>query len=335
MAKLVDVAKEAGVSISTVSRVLNEPDLVNDATRVRVQGAIERLNYRPSRVARRLRVENGTTHLLGLLIPDMQNPFFADLSRGVEDVVQDRGYLVLLCNSDEDLEKERRYVDVMRSESVDGVILPPISKDDPVAKELADSGVPVVCVDRRLAKIAVDTVVSDNIQGAYDAVEHLIGLGHTRIGFVEGRPQISTSYERFQGYRQALEDNGIEFDERLVRRGDSRQDSGRGLTGELLDLDVPPTALFVGNNLMALGALEAIHGRGLSIPGDVAIVSYDDMPWALALNPPLTAVRQPGYEMGRRAAELLLERLADPSRSTTLITLQPELIIRKSCGNRG
>jgi DNA-binding LacI/PurR family transcriptional regulator len=335
MAKLVDVAKVAGVSISTVSRVLNEPELVNEATKLRVQDAIARLNYRPSRVARRLRVENGTTHLLGLLIPDMQNPFFADLSRGVEDVVQDRGYLVLLCNSDEDLEKERRYVDVMRSESVDGVILPPISKDDPVAKELADSGVPVVCVDRRLAKIAVDTVVTDNVQGAYDAVEHLIGLGHSRIGFVEGRPQISTSWERYQGYRRALEDNGIAFNEELVRRGDSRQDSGRGLTGELLDLDVPPTALLVGNNLMALGALEAIHGRGLSIPDDVAIVSYDDMPWALALNPPLTAVRQPGYEMGRRAAELLLERLADASRSTTLVTLQPELIIRKSCGTRG
>jgi LacI family transcriptional regulator/LacI family repressor for deo operon, udp, cdd, tsx, nupC, and nupG len=163
-------------------------------------------------------------------------------------------------------------------------------------------------------------------------MEHLIGLGHRRIGFIEGLPQLSTSRERLQGYRQALEEHGISFDPSLVRQGDSRQESGRELTRELLELPDRPTALLVGNNLMTLGALVMIHQKALRIPEDVAILGYDDMPWALALNPPLTAVRQPGDEVGRRAMELLLQRIREPQRSVSLVMMQPELVVRKSCG---
>jgi DNA-binding LacI/PurR family transcriptional regulator len=332
--KLEDVARMAEVSISTVSRVINEPELVREDTRARVQDAIQALRYQPSRVARRLRVENGRANLIGLITPDIQNPFFADVARGVEDVAQQHGYMIFLGNSDEDATKERRYLDVMRAESVDGLIVPPISENDAAMAELSEVGLPMVCVDRRLARVTIDTVVVDNVRGAHEAVDHLIRLGHRRIGFIEGRPELSTSKERLRGYRQALEDHDIAFDRALIREGDSRQASGHRFAQELLDLPERPTALLGGNNLMTLGALEAIYSKGVKIPDDLALISYDDMPWAMAFNPPLTAVRQPGYDVGRRAMELLLQRIREPGRSTSLVMLQPELIVRESCGAR-
>ena len=332
MTKLHDVAELAGVSPSTVSRAINRPEMVDEETRDRVLEAVRRLDYRPSRVARRLRVERGSSGLLGLVIPDLQNPFFADLARGVEDAAQRHGYTVLIGNADEDLDKERRYLEVMRAESVDGVILPPVTETDPAAAELVGSGMPVVCVDRRLARTRVDTVVVDNVRGAYEATEHLVRLGHTRIGFIEGRPQASTSRERLEGYRAALADQGIPADPALVRAGDSRQESGRRLARELLAEPDRPTALLVGNGVMTLGSLETLHREGVRIPSEMAVVGYDDMPWAQALTPPLTVVRQPGYELGSRALELLLQRIAEPGRSTTVVLLQPELVVRESCG---
>lgn len=332
MARLQDVARVAQVSISTVSRVINEPELVNQETRRRVQKAIDQLGYLPSRVAQRLRGEGGDAKLIGLVLPDIQNPFFADLARGVEDVAQRHGYLVFLGNSDEDAAKEKRYLDVMRAESVDGIIVPPCSETDEAVADLVRRQLPVVCVDRRLLRGKVDTVLVDNVRGAHEAMEHLIGLGHRRIGFIEGLPQLSTSRERLQGYRQALDEHGIPFDPTLVRQGDSRHGSGRDLTRALLELPDRPSALLIGNNLMTLGALEMIHQKGLRIPEEVAILGYDDMPWALALNPPLTAVRQPGDEVGRRAMELLLQRIREPQRSASLVMMQPELVVRKSCG---
>lgn len=334
MATLNDVAREAGVSTATVSRYFNDPDMVTPKTRAVVEQAVEALGYRPSRVARRLRVEKGQAHLIGLVIPDMQNPFFVDIVRGVEDVAYSHGYAVILCNSDESAEREKLSLDLLRSESVDGLIVPTVRRGNATAEELTRDGVPVVCVDRRPAKIIVDTVISDNEQGALEAVEHLLELGHRRIGYVGGIPHISTSTERLAGYRKALEAANVPFEPGLVREGDSRQESGRAMAGQLLDLSEPPSALFVGNNLMTLGALEAIHRRDLTIPDDVALVSYDDMPWSLAFDPPLTAVSQPGYEMGREAAELLLRRIEEPGESAQLVVLQPRLLIRGSCGAR-
>lgn len=330
MATLRDVAKQADVSVSTVSRVFNEPDKVKVDTRVRVQQAVKALGYRPSRVARRLRVENGLAHMLGLVIPDIQNPFFADLARGVEDVAQANGYTVIVNNSDEDSDKQRMCLETLRTESVDGVILPPVREQDDDVDALAASGIPVVCVDRRMKTIAYDTIVSDSVQGAYEAVSYLIANGHRRIGLIGGIPSLSTSRERRVGYERAHSDHGADIHPELIREGDSRQESGRSMAEELLDLPEPPTALFTGNNLMTLGAVEAIHLRGLRIPQNISVVAYDDVPWALALNPPLTAVDQPGNEIGRRAAEMLLQRINDPGRSPTLVTLQPRLIVRKS-----
>jgi DNA-binding LacI/PurR family transcriptional regulator len=240
--------------------------------------------------------------------------------------------VIFLGNSDEDAGKEATYLDVMRAESVDGVILPPASRTDTSVRKLVDEGIPVVCVDRRLDRTLVDTVVIDNVRGAREAARHLIAMGHRRIGFIEGRAGLSTSEERLAGYRQALSEAGLGLDPQLIREGDSRYAGGRRLTTALLSAPDPPTALVVGNNLMTLGALESIRVLGLRIPRDVALIGYDDIPWALAMDPPLTVVRQPAYLLGRRAAEILLGRLREPDGDPVVEVLQPELVVRGSCG---
>jgi DNA-binding LacI/PurR family transcriptional regulator len=334
MASLQEVARAAGVSPSTVSRAISRPDMVNAETRKRVEAAVRALGYRPSRVARRLRLTHGYSDLVGLVIPDLQNPFFADLARGVEDVAARHGYTVLIGNSDESVEKETRYLNAMRAEAVDGIILPPSCEGRSAAVDLARAGVPLVCVDRRLDKASVDTVLVDNVRGASEATEHLVGLGHRRIGYLEGKQGVSTTRERLEGYRSALARHGIESDPALVLAGDSRPDGARRLAASLLGSPGRPSALLVGNGMMTLGAVEAIHDLRLRIPEDVAVVGYDDMPWARALVPALTVVRQPGYELGSRAMELLRQRIREPERSITTVMLQPELVIRGSCGAR-
>lgn len=335
MATLKDVAERAGVSPATVSRSFNEPDRVKSATRAKIQEAVQELGYRPSRVARRLRVKTGQSHILGLIISDIQNPFWADVARGVEDFASSQGYVLLLNNSDEDPKRQQVCLETMVTEAVDGVILPPVRGRSDDLSELMHSGIAVVCVDRRMLSGRFDTIVSDNVHGAYEAVSLFAEQGHRRIGYVGGIPNISTSKERRRGYQQALEDHGITPDPVLVREGHTPKQHGYELTTELLDLDAPPTAIFTSSNMMTSGALAAIRERGLHIPQDVAIIGYDDLPWELgrALNPPLTVVSQPGYEMGRRAAEMILQRILDPYRSPSLVTLQPELIVRGSCGS--
>jgi DNA-binding LacI/PurR family transcriptional regulator len=334
MASLQEVARAAGVSISTVSRAITRPGMVNAETRERVEAAVRDLGYRPSRVARRLRVAQGLSDLVGLVIPDLQNPFFADLARGVEDDAARHGFTVLIGNSDESVEKETRYLNVMMAEAVDGIILPPTCEGRSAALDLARAGVPLVCVDRRLDKARVDTVLVDNVRGAMEATAHLIGLGHRRIGYLEGKQGVSTTRERLEGYRSALARHGIEPEPALVLSGDSRPDSARRLATELLRSPERPTALLVGNGMMTIGALEAVHAQGLRIPEDIAVVGYDDMPWARALTPTLTVVRQPGYELGSRAMELLRQRIREPERSITTVMLHPELVVRGSCGAR-
>ena len=330
MASLQEVAQRAKVSIATVSRVLNKSDKVVPETRAIVEQALRELGYRPSRVARRLRMKDGRAHLVGLIIPDIQNPFYAEIARGVEDAAYAAEYALLLCNSDENPEKERFYLDVMRSESVDGIVLPPFDETDAAVIEIAATGMPVVCVDRSMAKLKTDLVEVDNHRGAFEAVSHLLDKGHKHIGLIEGRSQVSTSRERRRGYLDALAERGITVRKELMRAGDFKQESGRLLANELLALRKPPTALFVCNNLMTVGALATIHQRGLRVPQDVAIVGFDDLPWAEALDPPLTVVRQPAYEVGRQAMELLLKRIMDPDRAPVTVRLLPELVTRSS-----
>ena len=330
MASLQEVARRAKVSIATVSRVLNHSDKVVPETRAAVEQALRDLSYRPSRVARRLRMNNGRAHLVGLIIPDIQNPFYAEIARGVEDAAYAAQYALLLCNSDENPEKERFYLDVMRDESVDGIVLPPFDETDAAVAEIIRTGIPVVCVDRSLAKEKTDLVEVDNYRGAREAMAHLFAKGHKQIGLIEGRSQVSTSRERRRGYLDALAEHGIAVRKELMRAGDFKQESGRVLAHELLELRKPPTALFVCNNLMTVGALAGLHQKGLRVPGDVAVVGFDDIPWAEALDPPPTVVRQPAHEVGRQAMELLLKRIMEPTRPPVTVRLQPELVVRRS-----
>ena len=330
MASLQEVAERANVSIATVSRVLNKSIKVVPQTRAVVEKALRDLGYRPSRVARRLRMKDGRAHLVGLIIPDIQNPFYAEIARGVEDAAYANNYALILCNSDESLEKERFYLNVMRDESVDGLVLPPFNETDDAVIEMANMGMPIVCVDRSLSKVRTDLVEVDNYRGALEAVNHLLDRGHTNIGLIEGRTQVSTNRERRRGYVDALEARGVTVRKDLIRAGDFKQESGRLLAHELFDLRKPPTALFVVNNLMTVGALAAVHQRDLQIPEDVALVGFDDLPWAEALDPPPTVVRQPAYDVGVQAMELLLKRISEPTRPAVTVRLVPELVVRKS-----
>lgn len=326
---LTEVARLAGVSISTVSRTINDTGRISEETRVRIRDVMRKMGYRPNRVARRLR-SGGSCHLIGLIIPNIQNPFFADLARGVEDRAREGNFAVLLCNYDEDREKERFYLDVMRAESVDGIIIPPLNSSDQAVLQFAAEGVPVVCVDRSISNATLDKVEVDNRAGAREAVAHLIERGHTRIGMIAGPASSSTGKARLAGYRDALKQAGLPYAGEWVRHGDYKQESGRAHARELLSLAEPPSALFAANGLMAIGMLEEIHARGLRIPKQVAVVNFDDLPLASVFNPPLTVVRQPAYEVGSAAAELLLQRIQDPGRPPASVVLHPELIVRGS-----
>jgi LacI family transcriptional regulator/LacI family repressor for deo operon, udp, cdd, tsx, nupC, and nupG len=218
----------------------------------------------------------------------------------------------------------------MRDESVDGIVLPPFDETDAAVIEMVKTGLPVVCVDRALTKVTTDLVEVDNYRGAFEGVTHLIAKGHRNIGLIEGRIQVSTSRERRRGYVDALAAAGLPLRKDLIRGGDFKQESGRVLAGELLDLKKPPTALFVCNNLMTVGALAAARQRGLRVPKEIALVGFDDLPWAEALDPPLTVVRQPAYEVGKQAMELLLKRIIEPARPPVTMRLLPELVVRRS-----
>jgi LacI family transcriptional regulator/LacI family repressor for deo operon, udp, cdd, tsx, nupC, and nupG len=333
MTSLKDVAKEASVSIATVSRVLNNPGMVNEETRAKVSRAIAKLDFKTNRVARRLRIKEGASKIIGLVLPDISNPFYVDVLRGVEDYAFENEYALISCNFDQNENRKDLYLNILQSESIDGMVVAPVNEHDKKVTKLVESGMPIVCIDRGLTDIDADIVLVDNRKGAYDAVSHLIGLGHERIAFISGLPSIPTSSERLEGYKEALREHHIPFVPELIKYSDSKHESGLRLTRDLLGGKTPPTALFTGNNLITLGALEMIHSLGLSIPRDIAIVGFDDMYWSISLNPPLTAVRQPGYDIGRRGAELLLQRIKHPGRLTQKVIFNAELKVRKSCGS--
>jgi len=327
---LKDVARVAGVSIATVSRVLNGHEYVSDETRHKVLSTVEELGYRPSQLAISLRT--GKSRVFGLIISDIGNPYFASVVRGIEDIAYNNGYSIILCNSDEDPEKEELYINVFLDSSVSGAIVACAREDSVCSKKLLDGSIPVVAMDRRISNLDVDTVVTNNVKGAYDAVTHLIEQGHRRIGYIGGPVHTTTGKERWEGYKKALMDHGVELDPELVKVGNFKQQSGQEAARELLNEEGRPSALFTANNLMTLGALNAIHEEGLKIPEQIAIVGFDDLPWAQSLDPPLTAVQQSAYELGRTAADLLIKRINKPKRPITNVTLDTNLIVRKSSG---
>mgnify|MGYP005851348829 CR=1 FL=1 len=326
--RIKDVAELAGVSSATVSRVLANKHYVKETTREKVLKAVRELGYQPSRVARSLRVKS--SQIIGLLISDIQNPFFTALVRAVEDVAYENNYFIFLCNTDETIEKEAMYIDLMISEKVAGVIITPTNERNSPCKKLLDANIPMVAVDRRVLDCDADTVVLNNTHGSFELVSLLIENGHHRIGAIVGRTEITTGRERYQGYKSALMRHNIPVLPELVRFGLPKEEMGFTCTNELLNLPDPPSAIFTGNNLLTIGALRAIKDRGLRIPQDIALVAFDDMEWSTLISPPLTVAAQPTYAMGLKATELILKRISDPTKPTESILFEPQIRVRES-----
>lgn len=331
MATARDVARRAGVSTSTVSHVINGTQNVSEVLRKRVLKAMRDLEYQPNAMARSLRTRR--SHTLGLLVPDLANPFVPAVVRGIEDVAKDNDYSVILCNLDEDPEREREYLRVLLSRRVDGLLMGPTGERHEALERLVSERFPLVFFDRYVAGLDVSVVMLHNERAAHVAVSHLIELGHTRIGMVSGHPRHSTTHDRIAGYRHALSEAGLVVDERLIVGGSSTSEGAARAMTSLLAVPERPTAVFCANNLMTIGALSAGRRAGLSVPEELALVGFDDFSWADVFHPRLTTVAQPTYEIGRSAAELLLELIRSggtvPPRH---ILLAGQLIVRESSG---
>lgn len=326
-----DVANAAGVSLSTVSRVLHGHPAVDSDLQKRVLEAIQKLNYQPNRSAQRLRSKMSS--VIGLVISDIENPFFTSIVRGVEDVAYSQQMTVVLCNTDEDPVKQQRYVDVMAEERVAGLIIAPAFGDSVHSlNKLRDSGIPIVLLDRNIGENKIDAVMVDNIAGAYTATQHLLSLNRRRIALVNGDTHIKTFEDRYKGYIKALTDANIKVNKNYIVEVHPKIERSFQATLELLQLHPRPDAIFAGNNLITVGVLKAIKHLELKIPEEIALVGFDDMPWSSELFPPVTSIAQPTYELGQEAARLLIRRLQDPNAFQQTIMLQTRLIVRESCG---
>jgi LacI family transcriptional regulator len=328
-----DVAREAGVSVGTISNVLSGAVPVRAELRERVYATMKRLDYHPNYVARSLRARS--TKTLGMIISDITNPFFPQVVRGAEDSAFKHGYLLITFNTDDQIEREKQIFSVLRSRRVDGVLLvvaPSPTNDTAHIRNATKAGIPIVCLDRIPPGVALDSVSVDNVKAAQVCVRHLINQGHRRIGIITGTLSLPTARDRLDGYRAALREAAIKPDPELIVEGDFRQASGYSLAKRLLLQHARPTALFISNGMMTLGTIQALEEMGLMCPRDVAIASFDDLPITGVFQPHLTAVAQPTYQIGYQGAELLIKRVEHKatSRQPIGILLEPELKIRQS-----
>jgi LacI family transcriptional regulator len=314
MVTIREVAEKAGASVTTVSHVINETRHVSDEVRLRVLHAMKELNYRPNALARSLRM--GQTHTLALILPDSSNPFFADVGRSVEDAAFQLGYSVILCNTQGDPRREDLYVDVLDKKQVDGIIFVATGEQVASLQFLRSRAMPVVVVNRDLANIDVDLIFTDNFQGGYLATCHLLALGHTRIACIAGPSDLTLGADRVDGYRRALEEAGLPYEESLVRAGDYKPASGFRVTSELLARRDRPTAIFACNDLMAIGALRAAVEAGCRVPGDLSVIGFDDIELARFTNPPLTTIAQDKTEIGSQAVRRLVEQITAKNNGT-------------------
>jgi LacI family transcriptional regulator len=333
-----DVASLAGVAVGTVSNVLNHPDLVRPLTRARVEAAMEELGFIPNGSARQLRA--GRSRCLGLVVLDVTNPFFTEVARGVEDYAQAAGYAVILCNSDEAHDKERRYLRVLEEQRVRGILITPVHGRSPELRRIRDRGTPVVLLDRPGSSSQCSVAVDDR-RGGEIAVTYLLGLGHRNIALVNGPTAIQQCADRRWGAYRAVEQAGLDPSEILkeVTVPAMNPRGGAAAADDLLTsankTNKTPTAVFCANDMLALGLLRGLSQAGVSVPGDLAVVGYDDIEFAADAAVPLTSVRQPKYQLGRAAAELLLDEADRPAEHEhRRIVFTPELVVRASSGTQ-
>lgn len=326
MVRILDVAKHAGVSVASVSRVLSGLPGVGEATRDKVMASVEALGYRPNLAARRLRSQR--TDTLGLIVSDIRNPYFMEVSRAVEDVAYAHGLRVMFCNADEDPEKENIYLEMMRDENVAGVILSP-TLPLLASYRQSDYPFPVVLIDRCESDTDADAVVLDNVDAAQRLVRHLVEAGHQRIAFFYGAAS-ATGRQRLQGYQDALSSAGLTPIAQALK---PTTDEARAVMRQYLEKHSQlPDAVVASSGLILLGLVEALREAGLSYPDDLAIAGFDDMPWTRVVTPGITVLAQPTYDMGRAAIELLLARIAQPEQAVRRIVLRGELLVRGSSG---
>jgi LacI family transcriptional regulator len=296
------------------------------------------LDYRPNTLASGLR--SGKTKTIGLIVPDISNQFFAEVSRKIEDNGFENGYSVILCNSDDDWKKEKNYIDVLVAKQVDGIIFISAGEESENLNKALEFDLPIVLVDRDIRNVNVDIVLVDNKSGGFNATQYLIELGHNRIGCIAGPSPVTPSAMRVEGFKQALQEAKLAVDPALILPGDYRFSSGEKVMRSLLMNPSPPTAVFASNDMMALGAIKAIHENGLKIPEDISVIGFDNIPLSQATYPSLTTISQPIQEMAALVVNLLVERMKFQDQRVKLleeepdfrrVVLQTELIVRNSC----
>jgi LacI family transcriptional regulator len=324
-----DVAERAGVSVTSVSHVINQTRIVSNELRERVLVAMNELGYQPNDLARSLRRKE--TYTIGVIVTNSADPFFAEVTRGIEDTCFEQGYNIILCNSDSDLDKELFHTTVLTKKRVDGILfLAAGGQSTTHIGTVYEQGTPLVVVDRYIPAMAVDMVLINNAYGGWLATRHLIELGHHRIGCISGPSDITLSAERVTGYRQALQEAGLPTDESLIIRGNFQYESGFESAQYLLAQPKPPTAIFACNDLMAIGAINAAIKCGRQVPAQLSIVGFDDIRMAGYINPLLTTIAQPKYEMGTIATTMLLDRIHTQDMPPRQKLLDTRLVVRES-----
>jgi LacI family transcriptional regulator, galactose operon repressor len=332
MATIADVARRAGVSVSTAARVLSGRGYAAEETRRLVLDAAKDLGYVPNQIARSLRTRR--TNLVGLLIGDVENSFYSIIAKNVESVAKGAGYHVVLCNSDDDPATEREYLKLLEAMHVDALVITPTTKNRRYLADLLDKGMVIVQVDRRVEGLAADAILVDNEAGAMTAVSSLIEAGHTQIGILAGDVDVPTARQRLAGYERALKEHGIAVRKELIKTGSFHREHAIEHATELIHADPAPTAVFAANNILAEALLIALDQDGLKVPRDVSVVAFDDVQWMSMVEPAVTAVRQPIADIARSAAELVFRRLREggDGRPTTVV-FRTELVERASVGS--
>ena len=332
-ATLRDVARLAGVHPGTASRALNAEtrSLVNRETAQRVLSAAEELGYRPNPIARGLKTNRSYT--IGVLIPDLTNPLFPPILRGIEDGLEEGGYTPLIANTDNDPARERSDWETMQARQVEGIIAATARRGNELLEEIAGAGVGVVLVNRRLPDGSVSAATADDRRGQALAVEHLVGLGHRRIAYLAGPLDLSTGFDRREGFLDAMRAAGLAADPELIAVSDSFTEApGARACRELFDRGGDFTAIVAANDLLALGCYDVLAERGIDSPGQISVTGFNDMPYVDRFSPPLTTIRIPHYEIGMAAAALMLERLQNPVAEPRHVQLRAELVVRGSTG---
>lgn len=321
-----DLAKKLNVSYATVSKALRDKSDISEEMKRKVRKAAEELNYKPNFIARGLVTRQ--TNTIGLIVPDITNPFYSEIARAIEETVNTEGYSVFLCNSNWDNDKENEYINLLASNKVDGIIMAPTGTN---GINLEDIEVPVVTVGTKKSYNNESYVVIDDEKGGFIAVEHLIKEGCHKVMFVGGRGKVQSNKERLEGYKRALSKSGIAIDKNYIRSGNFKQESGYLITKKALMERVVPDGIFAGNDLLALGAIQAVMEYGLKIPEDVKIIGFDDIPFARLPEIGLSTILQPKYRMGEIASNMLMARIKNPDETLENVMLKPKLILRKTC----